>query len=109
MVRLRYGSTRPGEAAGYAVSLPGMVHHRDGSRCGTAGRRWTPGWAWATLRRRWRAGRPGAPPAAADFTGAETGGIFGYAAERPPTRPASSAPGPARTRPPTSPGPPPTC
>jgi hypothetical protein len=27
-VRLRHGTTRPGEVTGYAVSLPGMTRHR---------------------------------------------------------------------------------
>ena len=81
MVRLRYGNTRPGEAAGYAVSLPGMTHHRDGTQVWYGGQTLDARLGLGTLRRRWRAGRAGAPPAAADFTGAETGGIFSYAAE----------------------------
>ncbi len=80
LVRLRAGPGRPGEAAGYAVSLPGLVHHRDGQQVWYGGQTLDAGLGLAALRRRWRAGLAGAPPFAADFTGAEVREIFGYAA-----------------------------
>ncbi len=80
LVRLRPGPGRPGEAAGYAVSLPGMIHHRDGQQVWYGGQTLDGQLGLGAMRRRWRAGRPGAPAAAADFTGAETRDIFGYAA-----------------------------
>ena len=81
MVRLRYGGTRPGQVDGYAVSLPGMTHHRDGTQVWYGGQTLDGRLGLGALRRRWQAGRPGAPPAAADFTGAEARGIFAHAAE----------------------------
>jgi len=80
LVRIRYSPDRPGEPAGYAVSLPGMVHHRDGQQVWYGGQTLDPRLGLGALRRRWRAGRPGVPAAAAAFTGAEAGDIFGYAA-----------------------------
>lgn len=81
MVRLRYADARPGEAAaGYAVSLPGMTHHRDDTQMWYGGSTLDDGLGLGTLRRRWRAGRAGAPWAAADFTGVEATDIFGHAA-----------------------------
>ena len=79
LVRLRDSGTRPGEAAGYAVSLPGMVHHRDGTQVWYGGQTLDARLGLGALRRRWRAGRPGAPAAAAAFDGAETADIFSYA------------------------------
>jgi hypothetical protein len=81
LVRLRYGTGAPGEVAGYSVSLPGMIHHRDGQQVWYGGQTLDGQLALGALRRRWRAGRAGASPAAAVFTAAEAGDIFGYAAE----------------------------
>ncbi|MGH3188214.1 MAG: relaxase/mobilization nuclease domain-containing protein [Streptosporangiaceae bacterium] len=81
LIRLRYDDARPGEAAGYAVSLPGMVHHQDGQQVWYGGQRLDGRLGLGTLRRRWRAGRTGTPPFAADFTGTETGAIFSHATE----------------------------
>ena len=81
MVRLRYGDTRPSETAGYAVSLPRMTHHRDGSQVWYGGQTLDARLGLGTLRCRWRAGWTGAPRAAADFTGTEAADIFRHAAE----------------------------
>ena len=78
-MRLRPG-TGPGEVAGYAVSLPGMVHHRDGRQVWYGGQTLDARLGLGALRGRWRAGRPGAPAAAAAFDGAETADIFRHAA-----------------------------
>ena len=85
-------------------------HTGTASRSGTAARPWTGQLSLGALRRRWRAGRPGAPPAPEAFAGAEAGDIFGYAAAVA-TEAARQLRGRARpgARPPTSPGPPPTC
>jgi hypothetical protein len=81
MVRLRYGDIRSGEAAGYAVSLPGMIHRRDDSQVWYGGQTLDARLGLGTLRRRWRQGRAGAPQIAADFTGTEAADVFGHAAE----------------------------
>ena len=109
MVRLRYG-TYPARRGRRVRGQPA----RDGPSPGRqqvwyGGQTLDARLGLGTLRRRWRAGRAGAPPAAADFTGAETGDIFGYAAEVAADAARRLRAGPARTRPPTSPGPPPTC
>ena len=80
LTRIRYSPSRPGEAAGYAVSLPGLLHHQDGQQVWYGGHALAPGLTLPALRRRWRAGRPGAPPPDAAFDGASTHHIFGYAA-----------------------------
>jgi hypothetical protein len=80
LIRTRPGPARAGEAAGYAVSLPGLVHSRDGEQVWYGGQTLSGQLALGTLRRRWQAGRAGAPPAAA-FAGAEAGDIFGHAAQ----------------------------
>ena len=79
LVRLRDDPARPGGAAGYAVSLPGLAG-RDGSQLWYGGHTLAPHLALGALRRRWQAGRPGAPPGPADFTGADATDIFSYAA-----------------------------
>ncbi len=81
LVRLRPSDTRPREAAGYAVSLPGMVHHRDGQQIWYGGQTLDTRLGLGALRRRWQAGLAGGPPFAADFTGAETRTIFSHAAQ----------------------------
>jgi hypothetical protein len=80
LVRLRRDPARPGGPAGYAVSLPGLIHHRDGRQAWYGGRTLAPGLGLGALRARWRAGRPGTPASRAAFAGAEAGDIFGYAA-----------------------------
>ena len=96
LVRLHYDPARPGEAAGYAVSLPGLVH-RDGGQVWYGGQTLAPHLALGALRRRWRAGRPGAPTTDG-FTSAEAGYIFGYAADAATeaARRLRGAPGPAQ-------------
>jgi hypothetical protein len=79
LIRLRDDPARPDRAAGYAVSLPGLVG-RDGGQLWYGCRTLAPHLALGALRCRWQAGRTGAPPAAADFTGAEATDIFSYAA-----------------------------
>jgi hypothetical protein len=78
MVRIRHGSGRSGEAAGYAVSLPGLVD-RVGQQVWYGGQTLSGQLGLGALRHRWRVGRPGAPPAP-PFTGTEIGGIYEYAA-----------------------------
>jgi hypothetical protein len=80
LVRLRPGGPGPGEAAGYAVSLPGIVHHRDGQQIWYGGQTLDARLALGALRRRWQAGHTGGPPLAADFAGAETRTIVSHAA-----------------------------
>ena len=79
LVRLRDDPARPGRAAGYAVSMPGLAG-RDSSQLWYDGHTLAPHLALGALRRRWQASRTGAPPAAADFTGADATDIFSYAA-----------------------------
>ena len=79
LVRLRDDPARPGRAAGYAVSLPGLAG-RDGGQLWYGGHTLAPHLALGALRRRWQAGRTGAPPGPADFTGADATDIFSYAA-----------------------------
>lgn len=80
LVRHRPGRDRPGQISGYAVSLPGMTHHRDGHQV------WYGGWnldqrmSLAALRRRWAEGRPGMPPGAEIFGEADAREIYIYAA-----------------------------
>ena len=80
MVRLRYDPARPGRVAGYAVSLPGLTHRRDGHQVWYGGATLAGELTLPAMRRRWQAGRPGAAPRPATFAGPETGDIFGYAA-----------------------------
>lgn len=79
-VRLRTYPTQPGGPTAYAVSLPGLVHPRDGQPMwfgdGTLDDRLT----LPALRTRWRAGRTGAPPGPQVFQGADTSQIYAYAA-----------------------------
>jgi len=79
LVRIRPSSTRPGQAAGYAVSLPGLVHHRDGHQVWYGGQTLDGPLALGVLRRRWRARLAGAGQPAA-FTGAEADALARYAA-----------------------------
>jgi len=79
LVRIRPSSTRPGQAAGYAVSLPGLVHHRDGHQVWYGGQTLDGPLALGVLRRRWRARLVGAGQPAA-FTGAEADALARYAA-----------------------------
>ena len=79
LVRLRDDPARPGRAAGYAVSLPGLAG-RDGDQLWYGGHTLAPHLALGALRRRWQAGLTGAPPTAVDFTGADATDIFSYAA-----------------------------
>jgi hypothetical protein len=80
LVRLHYSTDRPGEVSGYAVSLPGMTHHRDGQEVWYGGQTMDGQLSLGALRRRWQAGHPGTPPAPEAFATADTGDIFGYAA-----------------------------
>jgi hypothetical protein len=81
MVRTRYADAQPGAIVGYAVSLPGMTHHQEGTQVWYGGATLDSGLGLETLRRRWRAGRAGAPRAAANFTDTEAADVFGHAAE----------------------------
>ena len=105
-----YDPARPGQVAGYAVSLPGLTHHRDGHQVWYGGATLAEQLTLPALRRRWQAGRPGAAPRPATFAGPETGDIFRLRRRRR-RRGGPAAAGRARPRPgpPTSPGPPPTC
>ena len=82
LVRLRDDPARPGRAAGYAVSLPGLpgLPGRDGGQLWYGGHTLATHLALGALRRRWQAGRTGAPPGPAAFTGADATDIFSYAA-----------------------------
>jgi hypothetical protein len=80
LVRLHYDTGRPAEVSGYAVSLPGMVHHRDGQQVWYGGQTLDEQLSLPALRRRWSAGLPGIPPGPEAFASADTRGIFGYAA-----------------------------
>jgi hypothetical protein len=77
MVWLHHGSNRPSEVSGYAVSLPGMTHYRDGQQVWYGGQTIDGQLSLGALRRSWQAGRPGTPPAPEAFAAAD---IFGYAA-----------------------------
>ena len=79
LVRLRHGPARPAEVTGYAVSLPGMIHHWDGQQVWYGGQTLDGQLSLAALRRRWQAGRPGTPPGPEAFADADTRDIFGYA------------------------------
>jgi relaxase-like protein len=79
LVRVRPAPGRPGEAAGYAVSLPGLVHSRDGQQVWYGGQTLSSLLALGALGRRWRPGPPGGP-AASLFTGAEAADIARHAA-----------------------------
>jgi hypothetical protein len=80
LVRLHYSADRPSEVSGYAVSLPGMTHHRDGEQVWYGGQTLDGQLSLAALRRSWQAGRPGTPPAPEAFAAADARDIFGYAA-----------------------------
>ena len=80
LVRLHYSAGRPAEVTGYAVSLPGMTHHRDGQQVWYGGQTLDGQLSLAALRRRWQAGRPGIPPGPEAFADADTRDIFSYAA-----------------------------
>ena len=73
--------TRPGPAGrpGTRSACPAWLG-RDGDQLWYGGHTLAPHLALGALRRRWQAGRTGAPPAAADFTGADATDIFSYAA-----------------------------
>ena len=79
LVRLRDDPARPGQAAGYAVSVPGMAG-RDGDQLWYGGHTLAPHLALGALRRRWQAGRTGDPSGPPDFTGADATDIFNCAA-----------------------------
>jgi len=78
VIRLRPDPLKPGQAAGYAVTLPGLA---DRSRQPI----WFSGGTLDTqlqlgrMRARWRAGQRGAGPGADHFTGADVGEIYDYA------------------------------
>jgi hypothetical protein len=80
LTRLRHSPSRPGPAAGYAVSLPGLTHYRDGQQVWYGGQTLDPRLSLAALRGRWRAGRPGAAPGADLFAGQAASDIYRYAA-----------------------------
>jgi hypothetical protein len=79
LVRTRPGpdSARP---AGYAVTLPGLTGHRDGAPAWYGGGTLDPALALGVLRRRWQAGQPGLPPAAARLDHADATAIYRHAA-----------------------------
>jgi hypothetical protein len=95
LVRLHYSTDWPGEVSGYAVSLPGMTHYRDGQQVWHGGQTLDGQLSLGALRRRWQAGRPGTPPAPETFATADTEDIFSYAAAV-----ADAAAGQLRTSPP---------
>jgi hypothetical protein len=80
LVRLHYGTGRPAEVIGYAVSLPGMIHHEDGQQVWYGGQTLDGQLSLPALRRRWQAGLPGIPPGPDAFADVDTRDIFGYAA-----------------------------
>jgi hypothetical protein len=80
LVRLHYDTGRPAEVTGYAVSLPGMVHHGDGQQVWYGGQTLDGRLSLPALRHRWQAGLPGIPPGPEAFADADTRDIFGYAA-----------------------------
>ena len=80
LTRLRHSPDRPGRAAGYAVSLPGLTHYRDGQQVWYGGQTLDRRLSLAALRGRWRAGRPGAAPGADLFAGQAASDIYRYAA-----------------------------
>jgi hypothetical protein len=80
LVRLHNGTGRPAEVTGYAVSLPGMIHHKDGQQIWYGGQTLDGQLSLPALRHRWEAGLPGIPPGPEAFAGADTRDIFGYAA-----------------------------
>ena len=65
---------------GYAVSLPGMIHLRDGQQVWYGGQTLDGQLSLPALRRRWSAGLPGIPPGSEAFADADTRDIFSYAA-----------------------------
>jgi len=80
LVRLHHGTGRPAEVTGYAVSLPGMVHHGDGQQVWYGGQTLGGQLSLSALRHRWQAGLPGISPGPEAFADAGTRDIFGYAA-----------------------------
>ena len=80
MVRQRASQARPGEAAGYAVSLPGLVHRRDQQQVWYGGGTLDQRLSLGALRARWRAGQPGAAAGAGTLTDADAREAYAYAA-----------------------------
>ena len=111
LVRLRDDPARPGRVAGYAVSLPGLI--RPPGRPPGLVRRAPPWVGTSRCPRCAAAGRPASPvppPGPAVFPGPAPADIYRYAAGVA-SAAARQLAGRARhpSRPPTSPGPPPTC
>ena len=79
LVRTRPGPD-PDRPAGYAVTLPGLTGHRDGTPAWYGGGTLDPALALGVLRRRWQAGQPGLPPAAALLDHAAATAICQHAA-----------------------------
>ena len=80
LVLLHYDTGRLAEVTGYAVSLPGMIHHGDGQQVWYGGQTLDGQLSLPALRRRWSAGLPGIPPGPEAFADADTRDIFSYAA-----------------------------
>jgi hypothetical protein len=79
LVRLRSDPDRPDRSVGYAVTVPGLAD-RAGQPVWFAGGTLGPALRLGELSARHRAGRPGAPPGADLFTGADVGQIYLHAA-----------------------------
>jgi hypothetical protein len=79
IVRLRPDPLKPGQAAGYAVTLPGLTD-RAGQPSWFAGGTLDTQLQLGRMRARWRAGHRGMGPGADYFTGADIGEIYDYAA-----------------------------
>ena len=79
LVRLRSAPDRPDRSVVYAVTVPGLADWA-GQPVWFAGGTLDPALRLGELRARWRAGRPGAPPGADLFTGADVGQIYLHAA-----------------------------
>lgn len=79
IVRLRPDPLKPGQAAGYAVTLPGLTD-RTGQHFWFAGGTLDTQLQLGRMRARWRARQRGMGPGADYFTGADVGEIYDYAA-----------------------------
>jgi hypothetical protein len=79
IIRLRPDPLKPGQTAGYAVTLPGLAD-RSRQPIWFAGGTLDKQLQLGRMRARWRAGQRGTGPGADYFTGADVGEIYDYAA-----------------------------
>ena len=79
VIRLRPDPLKPGQAGGYAVTLPGLAD-RSRRPIWFAGGTLDKQLQLGRMRARWRAGQRGVGPGADYFTGADVGEIYDYAA-----------------------------